>query len=156
MPRPAAPTPSLWLPLLVSLAGCAASGVALVGVVQSPSETWSMVPLVLAASLAIGGFSAARMVQWWMRARAVAAAVPPSRADLPHDVEEAHVFQAIWVIGVGASIAFMGLLGLWSSLDGRPSGLEPGWPLLLAGAVVAGCARWAWLRTSELWARTEA
>ena len=55
------------------------------------------------------------------------------------------------MIGVGASVALMGLLGLWSLLDGRPSGLEPGWPLLLIGGAVALLARVAWRRTSACW-----
>src|SRR5699024_11179996 len=75
-------------------------------------------------------------------------------ADLPAvrwQLFDAHSLHAVWVIAVGSSIALMGVLGVWSLLDGSPSGLEPGWPLLLCGVAVALLAHLAGQRTSRCW-----
>ena len=65
-----------------------------------------------------------------------------------------HALHGMWLVGVGASIALMGLLGLWSLLDGEASGLEPGWPLLLAGGAVSLLADRLRRRIEGLWQDT--
>jgi hypothetical protein len=57
----------------------------------------------------------------------------------------------MWLVGVGASIALMGVLGLWSLLEGEASGLEPGWPRLLVGGAVSLLADRLRRRIEGLW-----
>ena len=64
---------------------------------------------------------------------------------------DAHTVHGVWALAVSGSIALMGLLGLWSLLDGIPSGLEPGWPLLLIGGGIALAGRRLQLRIETLW-----
>jgi hypothetical protein len=45
----------------------------------------------------------------------------------------------------------MGVLGLWSLLEGEASGLEPGWPLLLVGGAVSLLADRLRRRIEGLW-----
>ncbi|NMA76073.1 hypothetical protein H3H54_04745 [Brachybacterium sp. Z12] len=148
--------PSSLLPGLVTAIGLALAVRQLVVLVRaSPSEGQAL-PLsgmVLAAALTLGGFSLTRLLQLLgfassrRRRREAGEELP----EVPWQLGDAHSLHAVWVIGVGASVALMGLLGLWSLLDGRPSGLEPGWPLLLIGGAVALLARVAWRRTSACW-----
>ncbi|HEX7350759.1 hypothetical protein [Brachybacterium sp.] len=150
--------PSLWAPALVAVAGVALTVLAVVELVQPPpaaGEARPMGPLALAAALALGGFSLARQLQLLglatsrSRRRAAGAELP----EAPWQLTEEHSLHGIWVIGTGASVALMGLLGLWSLWDGRPSGLEPGWPLLLVGALTALVGHLVRVRTTEAWER---
>lgn len=148
--------PSPLLPALVAAIGTALTVLAVLEVIRASSGEGGappMVPAVLAASLALGGYSLTRMLQLWAlagsrtRRRAAGEELAPVRWMLP----DAHSLHAIWVIGVGGSIALMGLLGIWSLLEGEPSGLEPGVPLLLLGGGVALLAHQLRLRTTRRW-----
>lgn len=148
--------PSLLLPVLASSLGAvltAAAVVQAVRAVPAPGEARPMTALVLTAALALGGFSLTRLVQLLVlagsrrRRRRAGSELPPVRWQL----FDAHSLHAVWVLAVGASIALMGLLGVWSLLDGHPSGLEPGWPLLLCGGGVALLAHLAGRATSRCW-----
>ncbi|ATG52710.1 hypothetical protein CFK38_15130 [Brachybacterium vulturis] len=150
----AGPTPLL--PSLVAAAGVVLTVLAVVEAartVPAADQARPMNELVLAAALALGGYSLTRVLQLLLRAqsrrrrRRAGAALPEVRRQLV----DAHSLHAVWVIGVGASIALMGALGVWSLLDGRPSGLEPGWPLLLCGGAVALLAHLARQCTSRCW-----
>lgn len=148
--------PSLLLPAVVA-------GLGVLLTVLSVAETVRFVPAdgqarpltvpLLAAALALGGFSLTRLLQLLLlarsraRARAAGAELPEVRWQLI----DAHSLHAVWVIGVGASIALMGALGVWSELDGAPSGLEPGWPLVAVGGGVALLAHRARQRTERCW-----
>lgn len=154
-PRAGAPaSPSLAPPVLVAALGVGAmvlEVVRVIGIDPADGRARPMVGLVLAAALALGGFSATRAAQL-LRLATRRAARAEGSVPAPWALTEAHSLHAVWVIGVGASVALMGLLGLWSLADGNPSGLEPGWPLLLVGALMALLTRMAWQRTSRLWA----
>jgi len=150
--------PSLRAPALVAVAGVALTVLAVMELVQAhpaAGEARPMGPLVLAAALTLGGFSLARQLQLLAlatsrsRRRTTGAELP----EVPWQLTEEHSLHGIWVIGTGASVALMGLLGLWSLWDGRPSGLEPGWPLLLVGALTALLGHLARVRTTEAWER---
>jgi hypothetical protein len=112
-----------------------------------------MVPLVLTAAAALGGFSLVRLGQLLAlaRSRAHRRARGAPLAPLAWRITQEHALHGTWLVGVGASVALMGALGLWSQLDGRPSGLEPGWPLLLCGAAVAYLGDRLRRRIEELW-----
>lgn len=148
--------PSPLLPALAAAAGVVLTVLTVVEAVRTVPAAGQARPmngLVLATSLALGGYSLTRMLQLLLmaqsrrRRRLTGAELPRVRWQLI----DAHSLHAVWVIGVGASIAMMGLLGVWSLLDGRPSGLEPGWPLLLSGGAVALLAHLARQRTSQCW-----
>lgn len=148
--------PSLLLPVLVTVAGVALAVhelMTLIGLDPAEGQPRPMTGLVLASALALGGFSLTRLLQLmaFAGARHRDAGAGRNVQEVPWQLTDAQAQHGVWVIGVGASIALMGLLGLWSLIDGSPSGLEPGWPLLLVGGGVALAARWAWLRTSEAW-----
>jgi len=153
---PPLPGPSRSLPLLVTGLGVLLVALALTDLLASPPSTGGarpMVPLVLASALALGGFSAVRMVQLLRLARSRVRALgrgEKSRA-VPWGLTQDHALHGMWVVGVGASIALMGLLGVWSLLDGQPSGLEPGWPLLLGGAAVSLLGHRLRERIEALW-----
>jgi hypothetical protein len=151
--------PSLLLPSLVAVVGVALTVhqlVELLHAVPLEGRARPMNGLVLASALALGGFSLTRLVQLMLfatdrRRRASAGEELPG---VPWQLTGTHALHGVWVIGVGASIGLMGLLGVWSLLDGRPSGLEPGWPLLVIGGAVSATGRAAWLRTSAAWEGT--
>ncbi|MFC7463364.1 hypothetical protein [Brachybacterium sp. GCM10030252] len=154
--------PSLLWPWAVTGVGVALMALEVIRLVQTEPAAGDARPmsgLVLASALALGGFSLTRLLQLMRFAasrRGTANSAAAGRAarglpEVPWQLTDAHAMHAVWVIGVGASVALMGVLGLWSALDGRPSGLEPGWPLLVLGAVVAGLARAAWWRTTAMW-----
>lgn len=110
--------------------------------------------LVLTAALALGGHSLVIVLLHAL----IAGRWPTSRRpvqDPPIRLRGGHTLHTIWVGGVAGSLALMGVLGLWSFADGRPSGLEPGWPLLLSGialgALGLGAGRW----TDQRWDRIE-
>ena len=115
---------------------------------------------LLSLALALGGFSGTRLLQLMAFAGArhpraaengSDRAAEGSDLEVPWQLTDAQSVHGVWVIAVGGSLALMGMLGLWSALDGQPSGLEPGWPLLLLGVAVALLGRMAWLRTSAHW-----
>ncbi|MGO1598196.1 MAG: hypothetical protein ACTHX0_01020 [Brachybacterium sp.] len=148
--------PSPMLPGLVAAVGVVLTVLAVAEAVRSvpaAGQARPMTALVLPAALALGGYALTRVLQLLARAesrrrrRSAGAELPLVRWQLI----DAHSLHAVWVIGVGASIALMGLLGVWSLLDGRPSGLEPGWPLLLIGGAVALLAHLARQRTAQSW-----
>lgn len=148
--------PSPWPPGLVAGLALVAVVLAVVELVRSvPQEgqVRPMVPLVLAAAAALGGFSLVRLGQLLALARSRAhrrergAPLPP----LAWSLTQEHAMHGTWLVGVGASVALMGALGLWSLLDGRPSGLEPGWPLLVCGGAVAVLGDRLRRRTEKLW-----
>lgn len=147
-----------WLaPCLVTLLGLALFSQQLVELIRMSPAAGQARPMggpVLTAALALGGFSLTRLLQLlgFVTARRRRDAAGQPLREVPWQLEDAHSLHAVWVIGVGASIALMGLLGLWSLLDGQPSGLEPGWPLLLIGGAVALLSRVAWQRTTAVWA----
>lgn len=148
--------PSPLPPSLVAGAGSVLTALAVAGVIgASPADgdARPLVAAVLAASLALGGFSLTRMLQLLLlaRSRARRRAAGEELADVRWTLPDAHSLHAVWVIGVGASSALMGALGVWSLLDGRPSGLEPGWPLLLVGGGTALLAHALRRRISQLW-----
>ncbi|MGP9537655.1 hypothetical protein ACT3SP_06560 [Brachybacterium sp. AOP43-C2-M15] len=150
------PGPSPLPPVLLAVTGAALTVwqlAELLRAVPAQGQALPMTGLVLAAAVALGGFSMARVLQLLR----LAAAHRRRRlhgeetAEAPRPLADAHSLHAIWVVGVGGSISLMGLLGVWSLLDGRPSGLEPGWPLLLIGAAVALVAHLAAQRTTACW-----
>lgn len=119
-------------------------------------EVRNLSVLLLTASLALSGYSLvtvlshALVARRW-KTRGAVVVEPPIR------LRGGHSLHAIWVVGVGGALALMGLLGLWSWADGRTSGLEPGWHLLLAGGALAGLgfgvSRWIdrrWQQVEEL------
>lgn len=148
--------PSLLLPSLVTAAGAALTVLAVVEAVRTvpaAGQARPMTALVLTAALGLGGFSLTRVLQLLLMAesRRRRGAAGSELPEVRRQLIDAHSLHAIWVIGVGASIALMGVLGVWSLLDGRASGLEPGWPLLLSGAAVALLAHLARQRTAQSW-----
>ena len=150
------PGPSPVLPGLVALLGLALFSQQLVELVRMEPAEGQARPMngpVLAVALALGGYSMTRLLQLlrFVAGRRRREAAGETLRDVPWQLLDSHSLHAVWVIGVGASIALMGLLGLLSLLDGRPSGLEPGWPLLLAGGAVALLGRLAWQRTTAAW-----
>lgn len=150
------PGPSLLLPGLVTVLGLVLLTQQLVELIRMVPASGQPRPMngpVLAAALALGGFSLTRLLQLlgFVTGRRRREAAGETLREVPWQLEDAHSLHAVWAIGVGASIALMGLLGLWSLLDGQPSGLEPGWPLLLAGGAVALVGRLAWQRTTAGW-----
>lgn len=103
-----------------------------------------LVGLLLALALMAGGFSLARLLQLALMA---------SRWDVQRQkglpsrrLMGAHSMHATWVSGVAGSLVLMGVLGWWSVLDGRLSGLESGTALFLTGILVllasVGLNRW--------------
>ncbi|ASK67201.1 hypothetical protein CFK39_12370 [Brachybacterium avium] len=156
--RTAAPLdgPSPLLATLVTAAGVVLTVLGVVEAVRTVPADGQVRPmsiLVLAAALALGGYSLTRLLQLWVlaesrrRRHAAGAELPEVRWQLL----DAHSLHAVWAIGVGASVALMGLLGVWSLLDGHPSGLEPGWPLLLSGGALALLVHLVRGRTSRCW-----
>lgn len=91
--------------------------------------------LILALGLAGGGFVLLRLVQLAVAAHRWAPSEDGSGP--PRGLVGASDTYQVWALGIGASLGMMGVLGLLSVADGEVSGLEPGWPLLLAGAAVA-------------------
>jgi len=156
---PAAAGPSPVPPVLVTGIGVLATALALadlVGEAPPAGQVRAMVPLVLASALALGGFSLARLVQLLVlvRERARRAGRGEDLRPVRWGLTQEHALHGMWLVGVGASIALMGLLGLWSLLDGEASGLEPGWPLLLAGGAVSLLADRLRRRIEGLWQDT--
>lgn len=148
--------PSLLLPSLVSAAGVLLAGFEVFSLVTMDLPEGEPLPLhraVLAGALALGGFSATRLLQLLVFAsrRRRRRQDGQELAEVAWQLTDAHTVHGVWALAVSGSIALMGLLGLWSLLDGIPSGLEPGWPLLLIGAGLALLSRLAWLRTSASW-----
>ena len=148
--------PSLLLPALVSAAGVLLAGFEVFSLVTMDLPEGEPLPLhraVLAGALAMGGFSVTRLLQLLVFAsrRRRRRQAGQELAEVAWQLTDAHTVHGVWALAVSGSIALMGLLGLWSLLDGIPSGLEPGWPLLLIGAGLALLSRLAWLRTSASW-----
>ncbi|WP_170931882.1 hypothetical protein [Brachybacterium massiliense] len=148
--------PSLLLPALVSAAGVLLAGFEVFSLVTMDLPEGEPLPLhraVLSCALALGGFSVTRLLQLLVFAstRRRRRQAGQELAEVAWQLTDAHTVHGVWALGVSGSIALMGLLGLWSLLDGIPSGLEPGWPLLLVGGVLALLGRLAWLRTSACW-----
>src|SRR5690606_32296063 len=148
--------PSLLLPALVSAAGVLLAGLEVFSLVTMDLPEGEPLPLhraVLAGALAMGGFSVTRLLQLLVFAsrRRRRRQAGQELAEVAWQLTDAHTVHGVWALAVSGSIALMGLLGLWSLLDGIPSGLEPGWPLLLIGAGLALLSRLAWLRTSASW-----
>ena len=149
-------SPSRLPPGAVTALGVLGAGLALGELLRAspaPGQAPPMVPLVLASALALSGYSFARLLQLLalVRSRARTRARGGSPATAAWGLTQEHALHGPWVVGAGAAIALMGLLGLWSLLDGRPSGLEPGWPLLLVGGGVALAGRRLQLRIETLW-----
>jgi hypothetical protein len=153
---PAAARLSPLPPVLLTGLGVLATALTLaqlVGSAPPAGEVRAMVPLVLASALALGGYSLARLVQLLVlvgeRARRAGRGedLPP----VPWGLTQEHALHGMWLVGVGASIALMGVLGLWSLLEGEASGLEPGWPLLLVGGAVSLLADRLRRRIEGLW-----
>lgn len=156
--------PSVLLPVLVTIAGAALAVHELVELIRHVPAAGRPRPMngaLLSLALALGGFSGTRLLQLMAfagaRHRRAAEngsdrAADGSDLEVPWQLTDAQSLHGVWVIAVGGSLALMGALGLWSLLEGAPSGLEPGWPLLLLGGAVALCARTLWLRTSAHWA----
>ena len=146
-----------WLPpALVCLVGAGLAVLQLVRLVQAvpvEGQPRPMKAMVHASALAVGGFSLTRLLQLLAlarnrrRRRAAGQALP----EVSWQLLDAHSLHGVWVVGVGGSVALMGGLGLWSLLDGRPSGLEPGWPLLLIGGAVMLLGHLARQRTTTCW-----
>lgn len=148
------PSP-LWA-ALVAAAGTMAALFALVETLQAiPERGWqpAMVALLLATSVVLGSYSLARVLQLAIYATKRARISRPREPS--YALTQAHTLHAIWLIGLGASIAFMGVLGVWSALDGRASGLEPGWPLIVLGAGLAALSAGASRMTSRRWTGSE-
>lgn len=148
--------PSLLLPVLISVAGVLLAGyelIALVSLGLPGSEPLPLNRAVLSCALALGGLSFTRLLQLLVFAsrRRRRRQAGQELAEVAWQLTDAHTVHGVWALGVSGSIALMGLLGLWSLLDGIPSGLEPGWPLLLIGAGLALLVRCVWLRTSASW-----
>lgn len=144
------PSP-LWA-VLAAAAGTVAAAFALAGTLQEiPERGWQhgMVALLLVASVVLGSYSLARVLQLAIYA-ATRPRVPRLR-EPSFALTQAHTLHVIWLVGLGASIAFMGLLGVWSLLDGRTSGLEPGWPLIVLGAALAAVSAGAARLTTRRW-----
>lgn len=154
-PRELDEGPSALWALLLAVAAAVLALAEVAGVVQSlPERGWqqSMIPLVLSASLLAGAYSLARVLQ--LAAYALTRPALPRRREPSFALSEAHSLHAIWLIGLGASIAFMGALGVWSSVDGRTSGLEPGWPLILIGAELAALTGVVSRSTTRAWRKS--
>lgn len=141
-----APRSPLWT-LLAALPSALGAGWAVVAAVEVISERGTarepgfLVPLVAALGLLAGGWSLVRLLQ--LRAKAAGSEVeddPAGFGPSQSPVISAQMHR-IWLFGVAGSLALVGVLGLWSLADGELSGLEPGWPLMLAGAVLAGVAQ---------------
>lgn len=148
--------PSLLLPALVSAAGVLLAGFEVFSLVTMDLPEGEPLPLhraVLAGALAMGGFSVTRLLQLLVFAsrRRRRRQAGQELAEVAWQLTDAHTVHGVWALAVSGSIALMGLLGLWSLLDGIPSGLEPGWPLLLIGAGLALLVRCVWMRTSASW-----
>ncbi|MBM7499718.1 hypothetical protein JOD52_000558 [Brachybacterium muris] len=108
-----------------------------------------LVPLLFYLALLAGGYSLGRLAQMSLAAArwdVEAQDGVPSRR-----VMGAHSMHATWVAGVGGSLLLMGALGMWSALDGGISGLEPGFSMIVAGAVTGllGMALGRW--TTDRW-----
>lgn len=153
--------PGLLWPVMVMSAGIALTAVAATSLVQSvpePGQPRELSQLFLAAALALGGFSLIRLLQLWSLAaqRSALRQADPSgaRRPVPWQLTDAHSSHAVWVIGVGSSVALMGALGLWSLAGDHRTGIEPGWPLLAIGVLVVAFARIAWSRTTASWERS--
>lgn len=151
-----APGPTAVLPVLVALLGAVLTLWQLrevLAAVPAPARPRPMNGLVLTVSLALGGFSLTRVLQLLhlARSRRARAAAGNELAAAPRRLADAHSLHAVWVVGVAASVALMGALGVWSTLDGRHSGLEPGWPLLLLGGGAALLAHLAARATTAAW-----
>ncbi|MCT1998441.1 hypothetical protein M3C58_09610 [Brachybacterium muris] len=108
-----------------------------------------LVPLLLALALLAGGYSLARLVQlavmasrWDVRRQG---GVPSRR------LMGEHSMHATWAAGVGGSLLLTGALGVWSALDGKVSGLEPGTLLILVGALVVVAALVLSKRAERTW-----
>ena len=148
--------PSLLLPALVSAAGVLLAGFEVFSLVTMDLPEGEPLPLhraVLAGAVAMGGFSVTRLLQLLVFAsrRRRRRQAGQELAEVAWQLTDAHTVHGVWALAVSGSIALMGLLGLWSLLDGIPSGLEPGWPLLLIGAGLALLVRCVWMRTSASW-----
>ena len=140
---------------LVAAAAAVVALFSLVGTVQQiPERGWqhAMVALLLATSALLGSYSLARVVQ--LAIYAATRSRSPRPREPSYALTQAHTLHAIWLIGLGASIAFMGVLGVWSLLDGRPSGLEPGWPLILLGAALSAAGAGTARLTTRTWRRS--
>ena len=141
-----APRSPLWT-LLAVLPSALGAGWAIVAAVEVISERGTarepgfLVPLVAALGLLGGGWSLVRLLQ--LRAEAAGSEVEDDPAGF--GPSESPMISAqmhrIWLFGVAGSLALVGVLGIWSLADGDLSGLEPGWPLMLVGAVLAGAAQ---------------
>lgn len=119
------------------------------GTAADAREPGYLVPLLLALALLAGGYSLVRLVHLSL---AAARWDVPARGGVPaRRLMDAHSMHAIWVSGVGASLLLMGVLGMWSALDGGVSGLEPGLPLVVTGTVtgLTGMALGRW--TTDRW-----
>src|SRR5699024_3032511 len=77
----------------------------------------------LIASWLAGAYSLARVLQLTVDALTRPAA--SRRREPSFSLTQAHSLHVIWLVGLGASIAVMGVLGLWSWADGWTSGLAP-------------------------------
>ncbi|WP_157975724.1 hypothetical protein [Brachybacterium sp. YJGR34] len=155
---PPLPLPPRRWPLLAAGAGLVLTTAELLRVVPQLADEGpppSLGLLFLAAALALGGFSAVRLLQLHRLAASHAArcrADPEAdRRPVPWTLADAHEVHGVWLLGVGVSLALVGALGLWSLADGRRTGLEPGWPLLLIGGGVAAAAHTARARITARW-----
>lgn len=148
--------PSLRWAILLAVVGAIPALLQLAGALRAlPERGWqhSVIPLLLGTSVLLGAFSLARLLQLM-----IYAATRPSgsrRREPSYGLTQAHSLHAVWLIGLGASIAFMGVLGVWSALDGRPSGLEPGWPLIVLGAGLAALSAGCGQLTGRIWNGSE-
>ena len=144
-----------WAVLLAAVAVLPAPVVLLELLRSLPERGWeqAIVPLLLIVSWLAGAYSLTRVLQ--LAVHALTRPAPPRRREPSFSLTQAHTLHSIWLIGLGASIAFMGLLGLWSWADGRTSGLEPGWPLILIGAVLAALSAGASRLMTRTWRDSE-
>lgn len=138
--------------MLVAAAAALLTLVELLGVLRAlPERGWqqSMIPLLLGISALAGAYSLARVLQ--LALYALSRPARTRRREPSFALSQAHTLHTIWLTGLGASIAFMGLLGVWSAVDGHHSGLEPGWPLILIGAALAAISTGASMLTTRRW-----